>query len=335
MALNGTIRPWRWNFTAALDRVETDSVIERLAFAPSDTAEQINQAATANLVASGPVLQGWAGPLNASINVAGELRSFESQSTRSGLFRETSLSRERAEAQASFDLPITSTREDVFDAIGDLSLNLNLNAEYLSDFGALTTIGYGLNWRPIEEVSVIASFTQEEGAPGIAQLGEPVIATPNVRVFDFVRGETVDITRIDGGNPALLADSRRVINLGVNVRPMENLSIRANYTENKIDNPIVGFPAATAEIEAAFPDRFVRDAGGRLVSIDARPINYAESERREFRWGHRLFRTARCAAGRRGRAARRFLRRRRWRPGWSRRRWPRTARRRWRRRRWR
>jgi hypothetical protein len=285
ITLNGTIAPWRWNLTGNYDRVETDTAIERLARAPADTAEQVNQAATANLVASGPVLQGWAGPLNASLNVAGELRSLESQSTRGGLFRATSLSRERVEGQASFDLPVTSTREGVLDAIGDLSLNLNLNAEYLSDYGALTTIGYGLNWRPIEAVSVIASFTREEGAPGITQLGDPVIATPNVRVFDFVRGETVDITRIDGGNPALLADRRRVINLGINVRPIENLSIRANYTENKIDNPIAGFPTATAEIEAAFPDRFVRDAGGRLVSIDARPINFAQSERRELRWG--------------------------------------------------
>lgn len=283
--LNGTIAPWRWNLTANYDRVETDSVIQRLAAAPPDTAEQINQAATANLVASGPVLRGWAGPLNASVTVSGELRGFESESTRSGVFRTTSLSRERAEGQASFDMPLTSTREDVFDAIGDLSANLNLNAEYMSDFGLLTTIGYGLNWRPIEAVSVIASFTREEGAPGITQLGDPVIGTPNVRVFDFVRGETVDITRIDGGDGDLLADSRRVINLGINVRPIENLSIRANYTQNKIDSPIAGFPAATAEIEAAFPDRFVRDASGRLVSIDTRPINYAESERREFRWG--------------------------------------------------
>jgi hypothetical protein len=285
LTLNGSVAPWRWNVTANLDRVETDTITQRLAAAPADKAEQINQSATANLVASGPVLEGWAGPLNASLNVAGELRSFDSQSTRAGVFRETSLSRQRVEGQASFDLPITSTREGVLDAIGDLSLNLNLNAEYLSDFGALTTIGYGLNWRPVEEVSVIASFTREEGAPGITQLGDPVIATPNVRVFDFVRGETVDITRIDGGNPALIADSRRVINLGVNVRPTQSLSVRANYTENKIENPIAGFPAATAEIEAAFPDRFMRDVSGRLLSIDARPINFAQSERREFRWG--------------------------------------------------
>jgi hypothetical protein len=171
------------------------------------------------------------------------------------------------------------------DAIGDLSANLNLNVEELSDFGTLTTIGYGLNWRPVSEVTLIASVTEEEGAPGIQQLGEPAIATPNVRIFDFVRGETIDITRIDGGNAALLADSRRVINFGANVRPLEGLSIRANYTDTRIDNPIASFPAATSEIEAAFPDRFVRDAGGRLVSIDTRPVNFASSERRELRWG--------------------------------------------------
>jgi hypothetical protein len=282
---NGDLAPWRWNLTANFDRNETDSVTERLALAPADTAETINQAFTTNLVANGPLLDAWAGPISASLSVQGELRSFDSESTRSGVFRETSLSRQRIEGQASFDMPITSTREGVLDAIGDLSVNLNLNAEQLSDFGTLTTIGYGLNWRPTDWLSFIASATHEEGAPSITQLGDPVIATPNVRVFDFRRGETVDITRIDGGNPDLLADSRRVINLGLNVRPLENLSIRANYTDSRITNPIAGFPAATAEIEAAFPDRFVRDAGGRLVSIDTRPINFSESRRRDFRWG--------------------------------------------------
>lgn len=282
---NGDLAPWRWNLTANFDRVETDTVTERLAAAPADTAETINQAFTSNLVLNGPLFQSWAGPLSASVNIATELRSFDSQSTRSGVYRETSLSRERVEGQASFDMPITSTREGVLDAIGDLSVNLNLNAEHLSDFGTLTTVGYGLNWRPTDWISFIASATHEEGAPGITQLGDPVIATPNVRVFDFVRGETIDITRIDGGNPGLLADSRRVVNLGLNLRPMENLSIRANYTDSKIENPIASFPAATAEIEAAFPDRFVRDGSGRLVSIDTRPVNFSESHQRNFRWG--------------------------------------------------
>lgn len=289
IAMNGQIAPWNWTLTGNFDRVETDSLTDRaIPTLGVDVAEQINQSADAELNASGPLLRLPAGPLTASLKAGVELRSFDSESLRSDIFRETSLSRQRIEGQASFDVPITSRREAFLDAIGDLSLNLNLNAEYFSDFGTLTTIGYGLNWQPIEAVSFIASVTEEEGAPGIQQLGNPFIATPNARVFDFVRGESVDITLLSGGNPELLADSRRVVNFGVNVRALEepvNLSFRVNYTDSQLENQISEFPAATAEIEAAFPGRFVRDGGGRLVSIDTRPINFAEATRRELRSG--------------------------------------------------
>ncbi|HEY0326878.1 MAG TPA: TonB-dependent receptor, partial [Allosphingosinicella sp.] len=288
LGLNGDIAPWRWTFTANYDRVESDSETERLAGAAPDVAESVNQSANAQLLLNGPLVTLPAGRVNASVNLQGELRSFDSESTRSGAFRETSLSRERLEGQASLDIPLTSRRYEFLDAIGDLSANLNFNVEQLSDFGTLTTVGYGLNWRPTGTLSFIASATHEEGAPSIQQLGNPIIATPNVRVFDFVRGESVDITRIDGGNPNLGADSRRVINLGANWRPLEgnpDLSFRVNYTDSVIDNPISEFPAATAEVEAVFPERFVRDANGRLVSLDTTPINFARAERREVRWG--------------------------------------------------
>jgi hypothetical protein len=121
----------------------------------------------------------------------------------------------------------------------------------------------------------------------VQQLGDPNIVTPNVRVFDFTRGETVDVTRIEGGNPNLLADNRQVFKLGVTAKPFSetDLSITANYTKTRIDNPIASFPTVTPEIEAAFPDRFVRDQAGRLAQIDSRPVNFARSDRQEIRWG--------------------------------------------------
>ena len=33
-----------------------------------------------------------------------------------------------------------------------------------------------------------------------------MLVTPEVRIFDFITGQSVDVTRIDGGNPALLAN---------------------------------------------------------------------------------------------------------------------------------
>src|SRR6185369_8041404 len=64
-----------------------------------------------------------------------------------------------------------------------------------------------------------------------------------------------------------------------------DLTITANYIDSTIENPIVTFPAASAEIEAAFPDRFVRGADGQLTEVDYRPVNFASQSRRELRWG--------------------------------------------------
>ena len=42
--------------------------------------------------------------------------------------------------------------------------------------------------------------------------------------------------------------------------------LTANYVADAIDDPIAGFPAATAAIAAAFPDRFTRDASGQSAA---------------------------------------------------------------------
>ena len=97
------------------------------------------------------------------------------------------------------------------------------------------------------------------------------------RIFDFVRGETVDVTRIDGGNPALIADSRHVFGARASFRLLgdgrpgrPNLSINANYTSTRITNPIASFPVATAEIEAAFPGP-LRARRRRAAAADRQP----------------------------------------------------------------
>ena len=44
-----------------------------------------------------------------------------------------------------------------------------------------------------------AESLEEQGAPTISQLNDPLIDTPNVPVFDFRTGETVFVTRVSGG----------------------------------------------------------------------------------------------------------------------------------------
>ena len=309
---NGRIKGWAWALTANYSHAETEILTDRgldlggvqtalLASDPAlnpygpavlagalvrDLATSNTDAADADLTANGALLLLPAGDLTASLKAGLHARSLQSESRRLGSFQRADLSRTQSDFQASFDLPLTSVRNDVLPALGSLSVNANIAIDRLSDFGALTTTGFGANWRPRDGIELIFSQTDEQGAPTIQQLGDPQVLTPNVRVFDFVRGETVDISRLDGGNAALVADRRRVRKLGATLRPFTaDLSLSANFIDSRIENPIVGFPTATAELEAAFPDRFQRGSDGRLLRIDNRSVNFTRADRQELRWG--------------------------------------------------
>ncbi|MFZ4690102.1 MAG: TonB-dependent receptor [Polymorphobacter sp.] len=312
-ALNGRINSWTWTLTANYSHSETEILTDRgiditdvqvrLAardpglnpYGPAalagpliqDRATSNTDVADADLVFNGALLALPAGDLTTTFKAGVQARSLASESRRLGVLQRADLSRTQGNMQASFDLPITSRRNDVLAGLGNLSANFNIALDELSDFGTLKTLGYGLTWRPVDALELIVSATDEEGAPSIQQLGDPQVLTPNVRVFDFVRGETVDISRLDGGNPGLVADNRKVWKVGATLKPVKDadLTLTANFIDSRIDNPIASFPTATAELEAAFPDRFTRGVDGRLLRIDNRPVNFQRSDRQELRWG--------------------------------------------------
>lgn len=290
LALNGDIRPWRWSLTGNYDRTRSVTLTDRDVLAsprPRDRARTITDTANAELVANGALFDLPAGEVSTSGRLGGSYLGLDGITQRADFQQSRDLSRTRGNAQVNLDVPIVRRSRDVLAAIGDLSLNFNAEVEELSDFGTLRTLGAGLSWEPLDDFNIIASFTNEDGAPTVAQLGDPSLETPNVRVFDFTRGETVDVTRISGGNPGLLADNRRVMKLGLTVRPLDkaDLTLSVNYNEERIEDVIASFPVATAEIEAAFPDRFGRDESGQLLRIDSRPVNFERADREELRTG--------------------------------------------------
>jgi hypothetical protein len=317
-SVNGDVKTWRWSVTGNYDRVTSSSVTDtgfdasaidaRLAandpainpfgtlplglvnIRPADLAKSTSSVASVDALINGPVAKVPAGDIRTSLRITGRTTDFESSSLRSGTLRSSDVARDIGSAQLNLDLPLTSRRRAVLDALGDISINGNIEVEQLSDFGTLITTGYGVVWSPIAKLRLIGSVTDEEGAPSAQQLGDPRIDTPNVRVFDYVRGESVDITSITGGNPGLTSDSRNVFKIGGNFTPFEKLqfNISADFVRSTTRNQITAFPAATAEIEAAFPGRFTRDSTGRLVSIDTRAVNFARAEREELRWGFNL-----------------------------------------------
>lgn len=293
VSLNGDISTkWRWSLTGNWDRIESRTLTDRDT-GLTDWAQSVSNVGSIDGLVNGPLAELPAGAINTSLRLSGRTSDLDAQSRRAGQYVATDIGRTSGSARANLDLPIASRNKDVLSPIGNLSLNANAEVEQLSDFGTLFTYGYGANWSPVDGLRMLASFTEEEGAPSAQQLGNPVLDTPNVRVFDFIRGETVDISRRDGGNPGLSADNRSVMKLGLNYQPVQkiDLSFNVDYTKSIVRDPIASFPTATAEIEAAFPDRFTRAAPlpgqtiGQLISIDNRPVNFARSEREQIRWG--------------------------------------------------
>jgi hypothetical protein len=314
-SLNRDVAKWRLSLTSAYDHSDTltrsdrgvdasalqarlndlDPTLDPFAPPPAnelvvraqDEARSLSDGANIQLLATGPLVTLPAGPLFASVKVGDTGSWFSSNSQRSGVSQSVELSRNDLNGRLNLDLPLTSRRNGVLSWAGDFSLNFNLNVDELSDFGTLTDVGYGLNWKPTPQLTVLVSHTRDEAAPTFIQLGGPVVVTPGTRIFDFVTGQTVEVLSVSGGNPALTSDARNVTKVGLTLKPFstQDLTFTANYVQSRYDNPIATFPAVTAAIEQAFPDRFVRNAQGQLVQVDLRPVNFASEEVSTLRWG--------------------------------------------------
>jgi hypothetical protein len=286
LALNGTKSNWRWTLTSnadlerdltSTDRDDPNSARNR--------ARETTRSADIKATANGNLFSLPAGDASTTVTFAGSTVHLDSQRRLLDQTSSLSLGRTTGEAAINLDLPISRRKRD-FSALGNLTINGNAEVDQLSDFGTLTTIGAGANWSPVDRLNFITSWTREEGPPTINQLGDPILETPGTRIFDFTTGQTVLADVITGGNPNLQSDRRKVMKLGANWQPFEktDLRLRAEYVHQTIARPISNL-TVTPAIEAAFPDRFVRDASGQLVSADLRPVNFESSQRDTLRIG--------------------------------------------------
>jgi len=297
MVLNGNVSSWRWSVTGNADASHGVTSTDRDAQDVRDRATTTTTSGDIGATANGNLFKVPAGNASATFKVGADTLHLDADRTRGGVESSSSLGRTSGNAGVNFDFPVSRRNSD-FGALGNLSLNANAEVEQLSDFGTLTTLGAGVNFSPVQRLNLIGSWTREEGAPTVDQLGDPVLETPQTRIFDFTTGQTVLVNAITGGNPTLKSDRRNVLKLGVNWQPIEtpSLRLRADYVRQTFEHPISNFPGPTPALEAAFPARFVRDADGNLVSVDLRPVNYDRSRLDTLRIGFDFSKSLKSAA---------------------------------------
>ncbi|MEL7041556.1 MAG: hypothetical protein AAGL90_08535 [Pseudomonadota bacterium] len=286
--LNKVYADWNWTLNGGYTYRDTET---ETAIDPSSgfqqMTESISQDATLEGVLFTKLLELPAGDIVSTFKVGADLRDLETRSDQTGGSETTELSRTETNGQANIDIPLLDTSQ-AFNPIGSVNVNANVRWDDVSDFGTLSSYGAGLNWQPFDSLQVLASTAYTETAPDLALLGAPTSITETARIFDFSAQETVEnVTRITGGNPNLNAEERTVHRLNLTWDPFEtpNITLNLAYTDTQTQDAILSFPGLTPQIEAAFPERVLRDAQGALVRLDARAINIDQSTTRELRYG--------------------------------------------------
>ena len=254
-----------------------------------DRADSKSNAVTSLVTMSGRPLRLPAGFVSTTVKAGYAWSGIDSIDT-SSLAGPTNLKRGDLSLGVNLVLPLTSRRDNFGGAIGDVTLNLSGGVNHLSDFGSLTDWSAGLTWAPTDRLNLGASYIVNDAAPSLSQLGDPTSISINRPRYDFARGETVLITAINGGNPLLLKERQRDLKFSANWQLpfIANSNLVVEYFKNRSDNVTASFPLLTPQIEAAFPGRVTRDASGRLLSVDQRPVTFAQQTGSRMRWGLNL-----------------------------------------------
>jgi iron complex outermembrane receptor protein len=196
-----------------------------------------------------------------------------------------SLARTRTEAGLAVDVPLTSRRNYVLAWAGDVSVNGSANVRRVSGFGTLYDRTLGLNWSPLKGVQLLIQDKHSAAAPDMEKLASPIVHVANSTVFDFATGRTEVVLLTTGGNPDLAAEHRHERSFGLTLKPFrgKDIDLNATYQDTDIRDQTGDIFALTPQLEALFPDRFVRDASGRLVSVTFQPTDFYRERQRKLK----------------------------------------------------
>jgi hypothetical protein len=159
---------------------------------------------------------------------------------------------------------------------GDASVTLGATLTGLyDDAGHGDGLNAGLAWSPVRKLSFNSLWSLSTDSPAGPLRFDPVYHGPPRVVFDFRTGEAVEVLPLLGGNPDLKARTSRSFSLSASAGPFTSWRVqgRVSFQRTGTTDGFGAVPELTPAVEAAFPERFIRDADGRLVSIDQRLIN--------------------------------------------------------------
>lgn len=304
--LRGVTAGWRWDLTAAMDQklvsgtsehgIDLTAANAAIAagadpFVPLDASllhdrlvdrsHLLTRTTGTKLVVTNTPVRLPAGELTVTGTVEAERQSASSVTVGADPF-DMHLGRTRTEAGMALDVPLTSRREEVLPWAGDVSVNGSANVRRVTGVGTLTDHTLGLNWSPLEGVQLLIQDKSSGTAPAMEKLASPIVHSANVPLFDFVTGRTAIVTLTQGGNPDLAPEKKHVRSVALNLKPFadKDMHLSLTYEDSDTRDQTGDIYSVTPELEAAFPERFVRDSSRQLTAVTFQPINFYRRRQR-------------------------------------------------------
>lgn len=173
-------------------------------------------------------------------------------------------------AFGEFDFPIVKS----------LDADLAVREEHYSDVGSNLRPQYTLRWQPIREITLRGVYAVGFRAPSLAEastsvsLGHQIVTDP----LDPQHRPTETVGYVTGGNPAVMPETSKNLDLGIVFSPISNLDLSADFYDVFLYHVISPNASAQQIIDdpAAYPGELVRSANGTVVYAEALYTNQFE-----------------------------------------------------------
>lgn len=311
---NGTHGGWNWDFEAGLthdrqrlraDRgvdgdvllaeMETDPLALDLfdlagkdlrRFATYDVSVETSRVLQASLLGSKIIGHTEAGDISASLKLETEHQRLKNDVTDGGQERSRTGQYLTSGGTASISVPLLRGG-DLGSPIGGVTLSPYVGFDTSGKFGTRASWGAGVLWEPRSSVQLTLNYSDDAVYPSMSNLYGIEFQLPGELIYDPALGQMVSATEISGGNDALRPGRQEMLKANLSVRPVagKSYTLTAGFTRSTLRGGVTRFPDPTAELEARFPERFLRGETGELLAFDSRPVNAHRSTSAILRFG--------------------------------------------------
>lgn len=298
-SLNGLSRNRFWMLNLSLNAAHNNSTLHGGTdpVTPSTSTRSDTLLANAAASSSGPLFRLLAHTATYDTNLAYQRSSFHQSA---GLdIPGSSNSQQSLNTSGGLSLPLHASGKS-HSLLGQLSLGGHINAQRTTASAWVTGYDSNASWTPINGLQFDA-MRSVIGLPG--GTASALSVQTNVLVFDPQTHQDVRVTQLISSNPDLRSSSITSTDLRATIMHRAGptqISLGVSYDTTSTSHPS-WTPTLSDIAERAFPNHFLRDAGGQLVQVETPPVNALRQSESQIGFnlhlsgGHRMPRNAAAA----------------------------------------